>query len=130
MSHTKRLTSSFMSFLYCHRIFLSIGLVLYHNLGLYCGPNFRWQYSIHPEKIRITPNIFQAALPKIGDYPQNRHQTEIRNKLLAAQIERINYETNNTSYGKKRSYVLLVTHYFLDRTGGIYGTFGRASSID
>ena len=34
------------SSLFCHRIFLSIGLLLYHNLSLDNGLNFRWQNNI------------------------------------------------------------------------------------
>ena len=30
---------------FCHRMLLSIGLSLYHNLGLDSGLNFRWQYK-------------------------------------------------------------------------------------
>ena len=31
--------------LYCHQNLLSIGLSLYHNLGLDNGLKFRWQYK-------------------------------------------------------------------------------------
>ena len=47
-----------------HRILLSVRVLVYHNLGLESGPNFRWQYivdsnvrSCHTNHPKIKPDI-------------------------------------------------------------------------